>query len=81
MLLPTAFVVLHLMVWDADTGKLLEKLQPDLAGSFSISGARLEDCRLFGLEKGKALTAKWRVTHQNAFTNFYCEWDGSGQPA
>ena len=33
----------------ADTGKLLEKLQPDLAGSFSISGARLEDCRLFGL--------------------------------
>jgi hypothetical protein len=81
MALPTAVVLLHLMVWDADTGKLLEKLQPDIAGSFSISGARLEDCRLFGLEKGKALTAKWRVTYPNAFTNVDCEWDRSGQPA
>ena len=43
MPLPTAFVVLHLMVWDADSVTLLEKLQPDLAGSFSISGARIED--------------------------------------
>ena len=57
MPLPTAFVVLHLMVWDADTGKLLETLQADLGGSFSITGARIEDCRLFGLEKSKALTA------------------------
>ena len=35
----TAFVVLHLMVWDGDTGKLLEKFESDLVGSFSISGA------------------------------------------
>ena len=80
MPLPTAFVVLHLMVWDADTGKLLETLQPDLGGSFSITGARIEDCRLFGLEKSKALTAKWRTTYPNAFTNVDCEWDRSGKP-
>ena len=81
MPLPTAFVVLHLMVWDADSVTLLEKLQPDLAGSFSISGARIEDCRLFGVEKAKALTARWRITYPNAFTNVDCEWDRSGQPA
>ena len=80
MPLPAAFVVLHLMVWDADTGKLLETSQPDLGGSFSITGARIEDCRLFGLEKSKALTAKWRTTYPNAFTNVDCEWDRSGQP-
>ena len=38
MPLPTAFVVLHLMVWDADTGQLLEALEPDLSGAFSITG-------------------------------------------
>ena len=81
MPLPTAFVVLHLMVWDADTGKLLESLQPDLTGSFSIGFARIEDCRLFGAEKGEALAAKWRITYPNAFTNIDCEWDRSGQPA
>jgi hypothetical protein len=80
MALPIAFVVMHIMVWDADTGKLLENLQPDLAGSFSISRARIEDCRVLGLEKGKALTAKWRITYPNAFTNVDCEWDRSGQP-
>ena len=80
MPLPTSFVVMHLMVWDADTGKLLEKLQPDLAGSFSTTGARIEDCRLFGLEKGKVLTAKWRTWYPNAFTSVDCEWDHSGQP-
>ena len=61
------------MVWNADTGKLLETLQPNLGGALSITGARIEDCRLFGLEKSKALTA-------NAFTNVDCEWDRSGQP-
>jgi hypothetical protein len=80
MTLSTAFVVMHLMVWDADTGKLLEYLQPDLAGSFATTGAHIEDCRLLGLEKGKALTAKWRITYPNAFTNVDCEWDRSGQP-
>ena len=53
MALPIAFVVMHIMVWDADTGKLLENLQPDLAGSFSISRARIEDCRVLGLERAK----------------------------
>ncbi len=75
MPLPTAFVVLHLMVWAT-----VETLQPDLGGSFSITGARIEDCRLVGLEKSKALTAKWRTTYPNAFTNVDCEWDRSGQP-
>ena len=81
MPLPTLFVVLHLMVWDADTGKLLENSQPDLAGSFTTTGSRIEDCRLFGLTKSKALTAKWRTKYPNAFTNVDCEWDRSGQPA
>ena len=80
MPLPTAFVVLHLMVWDADTGQLLEALEPDLSGAFSITGARIEDCLLFGLKKSKVLTAKWRTTYPNAFTNVDCEWDRSGQP-
>ena len=57
------------------------KLQPDLGGSFSITDVRIEDCRLFGLEKSKALTAKWRTRYPNASTNFDCEWDRSGQPA
>jgi hypothetical protein len=81
MPLPTAFVVLHVMVWDADTGQLLEKFESDLVGSFSISGMCIEDCRLFGMEKGRALTAKWRINYPNAFTNVDCEWDRSGQPA
>lgn len=79
MPMPTAFVV-HLMVWDADTGKFLETLQPDLGGSFSITAVRIEDRRLFGLEKNKALTAKWCTTYPNAYTNIDCEWDHSGRP-
>ena len=79
MALPTAFVVLYLMVWDADTGKLLEDVKPSLAGAFSATGARTEDCRLLGLEKAKALTTKWRGTYPNAFANVDCEWDRSGQ--
>ena len=47
----------------------------------SISGSRIEGCRLFGVEKGKALTAKWRTIFPNAVTNVDCEWDRSGQPA
>lgn len=66
-------VILHLLVWDADTGSLLYSGDKEFSG-FTISGDRIEDCRAWGVDYAKQLTAYYRQGFPNAFTNVDCEW-------
>lgn len=68
-----AYVVMHLIVWDADTGAMLFDTEREMSG-FSISGDRIEDCRIAGVEAAKRLAAHWRIKYPNAFSNVDCEW-------
>lgn len=72
----TAYVVMHLMVWDADTGVLLHDSGEIVSEeSFPVSGSKIEDCRLVGVPLAKLLTERWRERgYANAFTNVDCEW-------
>jgi hypothetical protein len=87
MLLKGAFVVLHLIVWDADTGLQLWPEQPPgetisrpgdkifRLDSFAMSGNRIEDCRMWGVEYATKLSEHYRNKgFANAFTNVDCEW-------
>jgi hypothetical protein len=78
----TAYVWLHILVWDADTGILLKELAYE-PHAFSVSGDKIEDCRLLGVATAKRLTARYRERgHPNAFTNVDCEWKSRlGDPA
>jgi hypothetical protein len=76
-----AFVVLHLTVWDADTGKMLLDIEREVTG-FTISADKIADCRMTGLDAASQLTARYRAKYPNAFTNVDCEWHRRlGDPA
>jgi hypothetical protein len=80
-MISAAYVVLHLLVWDADTGTLLwggDKRFDQT--SFEISGSRIEDCRVWGVEYGRSLAMHYRNNgHPNAFANVDCEWRDVGK--
>ena len=74
-------VVLILTVWDASTGALLfeKSIEPTV---FSLTGDRIEDCRLAGIEWANKLTRHYQKTYPNAFTNVDCHWENRlGDPA
>jgi len=68
-----AFVVLHLTVWDADTGTMLLDTEREASG-FAISADKIADCRAAGLDAANRLTAVYRGKYPNVFTNVDCEW-------
>jgi hypothetical protein len=66
----TAIVVLHLLVYDANTGALLyegARAMPSYANS-------IEDCRKTSLEKARALAAQYRKAYPAASANVDCKW-------
>ena len=68
-------VVLHLIVWDANKGVMLEEFKRQMP-----SYAYPDLCLSATLSEAKRLTAKWRSKgFSNAFTNVDCEWR-RGQP-
>jgi len=66
----TAIVVLHLAVYDTNTGLLLYAAE-DVMLSYATSIAA---CRATGLEKARRLAAQVRKTHPTASANVDCEW-------
>jgi hypothetical protein len=74
-------VVLLLSVYNADTGDLLYESERQMP-EFSVSGNRIEDCRIEGVRRAKVLAANFRQTYPNATANVDCEWRLSpGNPA
>jgi hypothetical protein len=77
MLSATALVVLHVMVWDCNGGRLLTEFtreMPDYATA-------IETCRKTGVETARRLTQKWKAKgYPHAFTNVDCHW-GLGAPS
>lgn len=74
-------VVLHLLVWDADTGTLLDKQDRLFFKSrFDVTRDLIEECRISGVKQAKSIALDWRKTHPNAFANVDCEWERSGEP-
>lgn len=84
-----AYVILHLIVWDSSTGTMLESLDRRFSG-FQISGNRIEDCRVWGVDYAHKLKEFYEETglilwdhragepvvrkYPDAFTNVDCEW-------
>mgnify|MGYP001584897326 CR=1 FL=1 len=79
-MMPLMVVLLYLTVIDADTGNLLYRLTRQMP-EFSVSGDRIEECRQEGVEKAKALAARYRVKYPNAFANVSCQWEREIAPA
>lgn len=74
-------VVLVLTVWNADDGAKLYESKRDFI-SFAITGNRIEDCRMTGVESAHLLTNQFRLTYPNATTNVDCHWETRlGAPA
>jgi hypothetical protein len=79
-------VVLHLIVWDADTGLQLgdeySKMYRHMPGAF-IQRNLIEECRVEGLALAKEAVARWRNGgHKpNAFANIDCQWEPAGEDA
>lgn len=70
----TAVVWLVLTVADGDTGEYLYRYETQMDW-FSVSGDRIEDCRIHGVTLGKRLANLYREKgHPNAFANVDCEW-------
>jgi hypothetical protein len=72
MLSVTALVVLHVMVWDCNGGRLLAEFKremPDPATS-------IETCREIGVKTARRLTQKWKADgYPHASTNVDCHWE------
>jgi len=67
-------VMLYLTVYNCNTGAVLyqsTRQMPD----FSVSGDRLEDCRKAGVQRAKALTARFGQKNPGASTNVVCRWE------
>lgn len=75
----TAYVLLTLTVWDADTGvKLYETERP--MWSREQNENLIERCRLIGVNRAHRLVAQYRGDgHPNSFANVDCEWH-RGEP-
>jgi hypothetical protein len=77
-------VVLHLIVWDADTGTQLgdefTKSYRKTPGAF-IPQNLIEDCRKDGLVLAQEAVTRWRRAHSNAFANVDCQWEPAGEDA
>ena len=67
-------VMLYLTVYSCDTGAVLYqsvRQMPD----FSVSGDRVEDCRMAGVQQAKTLTARFWQNHPHASANVVCRWE------
>jgi len=75
-------IVLILSVFDSSSGTLLYKTTEQMP-SFSLRNDRHDDCRVEGVARGKALTARFRIKYPYAFTNVDCKWvkKGPGEDA
>jgi hypothetical protein len=67
-------VVLHLSVFNCDTGTLLYATSHRMP-EFSINGNSMEDCRKQGVRRAHKLTEYFRATHPNVTTNVDCNWE------
>ena len=79
-MMPLMVVLLYLTITDADTGNLLYSLTRQMP-EFSVSGDRIEECRIEGVEKAKALAARYRLKYPNAVANVDCQWERETAPA
>jgi hypothetical protein len=65
----TAIVVLHVIVWDVDAGRLLAELtreMPDTA---------IQTCHQTGVELARRLSREWKESgYPNVSTNVDCHW-------
>jgi hypothetical protein len=78
-------VVLHLIVWDADTGTQLgdeyTKSYRKTPGAF-IEQNLIEECRVDGLALAQEAVSRWRRAHHpNSFANVDCQWEPAGEDA
>jgi hypothetical protein len=78
-------VVLHLIIWDADTGTQLGdeyvKTYRKTPGAF-IPQNLIEDCRTDGIALAQEAVTRWRRAHKpNAFANVDCQWEPAGEDA
>mgnify|MGYP000054418549 CR=1 FL=1 len=69
-------VMLYLAITNCDTGAVLYENVRQMPG-FSVSGDRIEDCRKAGVQRAKALTARFRQDYPNASANVVCRWERS----
>lgn len=66
----TAIILMHILVWDSSSGKLLDETHLQLP-----SYATIEGCRTAGVASARLATEEWkRKGHAWAFTNVDCEW-------
>lgn len=76
-----AIVVLHLITWDCDTGKMLEE-STHYFQKREVWSDTIEDCRRFGVREAKELSARYRSDgYNNASSNVDCEWMRDGAPS
>jgi len=83
-------VVLHLIIWDADTGKQLALQDHTFEKpTFEITPADLiEECRTYGVDLGTKVVGWFREgfgppgtkAYPNAFANVDCQWERKGDP-
>lgn len=75
------YVVLHLIVWDADTGTMLHELERPF-WHHEMGENLIEKCRIIGLKKAYKQVFYFRsqTEHKNAFANVDCEWH-RGRPS
>jgi hypothetical protein len=77
-LAPIMVVVLHLIVWDGDSGTQLgdeyTKEFTKVPGAF-IELNLIEVCRLKGLDLAREAVWRWRRVKPNAFANVDCQWE------
>jgi hypothetical protein len=78
-------VVLHLTVWDSDTGTQLGdeyvKTYRKTPGAF-IEQNLIEDCRKDGIALGMEAVTRWNRAHKpNVFANVDCQWEPAGEDA
>ena len=82
-MLTAAMVVLHLTIWNADTGLQLgdeftkEYRKDELA---FIPQNLIEECRQDGVRLAQEAVERWRRAHANAFANVDCQWEPGGEP-
>jgi hypothetical protein len=72
----TKIIVLHLMVFDCNTGALLyevERAMPSYANS-------IEGCRRTATAKARRLALEYRKTYPDASVNVDCEWRREAAP-
>ena len=67
-------MILHLIVWDADTGNMLYETERPM-WKRDMQEDLIERCRLMGLNRAYKLVFFWRAKgYSNAFANVDCEW-------